>query len=63
MTPDEVCYRRCQVPDCEYKEIRGSRQGDFVHGQFVCPAHFAARDELLDLAKRAFARSPEGEPR
>jgi hypothetical protein len=31
--------RACRVPGCPYLEKRGSRQGDFVLGRFVCPAH------------------------
>lgn len=40
MTEEEVMYRRCQIPGCGYKELRGSRQGDFIDGKFVCPNHF-----------------------
>jgi len=36
MTEDEIKFRRCTQPGCDYKEIRGSRQGAFVAGKFVC---------------------------
>jgi len=42
MTPDEIRYRRCSIKDCPYKEFRGSRQGQFLNGRFVCSAHWLA---------------------
>lgn len=41
VTPDELKYRRCQVPACDYKELRGSNLGGFICGNFVCAKHFA----------------------
>jgi len=38
MTPDEIKYRHCSTPGCGYKELRGSRQGAFLAGKFVCDA-------------------------
>ena len=40
--PDRLHYRKCQIEGCDYKEVRGSREGDFIKGQFVCPDHFLA---------------------
>lgn len=40
MDNEMVKYRKCSIPGCEYKEIRGSRLGDFITGKFVCPKHF-----------------------
>jgi len=39
MNPDEIKYRKCSVTNCTYREVRGSRQGDFINGKFVCPTH------------------------
>lgn len=39
MTPEEIKFRKCSEPDCDYKELRGSRLGDFLNGEFVCPTH------------------------
>ena len=36
MTEDEIKYRHCSTPTCDYKELRGSIQGGYVNGQFVC---------------------------
>jgi hypothetical protein len=36
MDPEILKYRTCSNPGCTYKEIRGSRQGAFVAGKFVC---------------------------
>lgn len=38
MDAEETKWRRCSR--CEYKELRGSRQGAFIAGQFVCDACF-----------------------
>lgn len=43
MDEDQVKYRRCSVPGCDYKELRGSRQGAFIAGQFVCDACYDHR--------------------
>lgn len=40
MEPDEIYYRRCSYPDCDYKEVRGSREGDFYDGKFYCRFHY-----------------------
>lgn len=34
-------FRKCRVPLCQYEERRGTRQGDFANGKFVCPDHAA----------------------
>jgi hypothetical protein len=41
MNEDDLKYRRCQMPGCDYKELRGSRQGAFIAGKFVCDACYA----------------------
>lgn len=40
MKKEEIDFRKCSVTECGYREKRGSRQGDFFNGQFVCPFHF-----------------------
>jgi hypothetical protein len=37
----DLLNRHCSVEGCAYEEPRGSREGDFVAGKFVCPDHFA----------------------
>lgn len=39
MDNDKIRFRRCEVHGCTYKEVRGTREGDFVKGFFVCPHH------------------------
>jgi hypothetical protein len=53
MTPDEIKYRRCTVPECKYKEFRGSTIGSFIAGNFVCPYHalLYAIGLLVDFTK------------
>lgn len=36
MEEDDIRYRHCSMPDCDYKEPRGSWMGAFVNGKFVC---------------------------
>lgn len=45
MTPDEVKYRHCSVPGCTYKELRGSRQGAFRDGKFICDTCYTEMPE------------------
>lgn len=40
MDDDAIIWRRCEVKGCGYKERRGSREGHFVDGKFVCPSHY-----------------------
>jgi hypothetical protein len=40
MNAEDIKYRKCQVADCSYKELRGSREGEFIAGNFVCPLHY-----------------------
>lgn len=40
MDADDIKYRRCQMPGCAYKEPRGSQQGLFLEGKFVCDGCF-----------------------
>lgn len=48
MTEDEIKYRRCSVPGCDYKELRGSRQGAFRQGKFVCDTCYTEMPDPLD---------------
>lgn len=41
MDATDVLTRHCSVAGCDYAEIRGSREGDFVNSLFVCPNHAA----------------------
>lgn len=49
MHDNEVKWRQCQMPGCDYKEIRSSRQGDFVGGRFVCPKHAEELSEPSEI--------------
>ena len=54
MKDDETKYRKCSVPNCTYKEIRGSREGAFRDGYFVCDTHALGRGPFDTEAAKAW---------
>lgn len=52
MTPDEIKWRRCQMPGCDYKELRGSSLGQFVSGKFVCDVCYTEAVEPSEVTVR-----------
>lgn len=58
MDPEMLKYRTCS--SCPYKEIRGSRQGAFIAGQFLCDdcyARISRRSE--DIIREMRSEWPE----
>lgn len=50
--------RACQVPGCTYLEVRGSREGDYLNGHFLCPTHAASIGANLALDAVAGKAAP-----
>lgn len=36
-----IGWRECSTPGCDYREVRGTREGLFADGKFVCDPCFA----------------------